>query len=61
VTGLVIDGEQAVLEWTTRARVRRSGAAYENHCIGVFTVRDGAIHAVREYMDTLYAQRMLFG
>jgi ketosteroid isomerase-like protein len=26
----------------------------------VFTVRDGRIHAVREYMDTLYAQRTAF-
>ena len=28
--------------------------------LGVFTVRDGRIQAVREYMDTMYAQRMLF-
>jgi ketosteroid isomerase-like protein len=26
----------------------------------VFTVRDGRIHDVREYMDTLYAQRTAF-
>jgi ketosteroid isomerase-like protein len=26
----------------------------------VFTVRDGRIHAVREYMDTLYAHRVAF-
>ena len=60
ITGLVIEGDQAVLEWTTRARTPRR-APLREPCIGVFTVRDGAIHAVREYMDTLYAQRLLFG
>jgi limonene-1,2-epoxide hydrolase len=34
---------------------------YENDCIGVFTVRDGKIHAVREYMDTLYAYQRADG
>jgi ketosteroid isomerase-like protein len=47
------------MEWTSRARNRR-GESYENFCIGVFTVRDGKIHAVREYMDTLYAHRTAF-
>jgi len=60
ITGLVVDGEQAVVEWTSRARTRQ-GEPYENFCIGVFTVRDGRIQTVREYMDTLYAQRKLFG
>ena len=60
ITGLVVEGEQAVVEWTSRARTR-AGEPYENFCIGVFTVRDGRIQAVREYMDTLYAQRKLFG
>ena len=27
----------------------------------VFTVRDGRIESVREYMDTLYAHRVAFG
>jgi ketosteroid isomerase-like protein len=49
-----------VVEWTSRARTRR-GEPYENFCVGVFTVRDGKIQAVREYMDTAYATRMLFG
>jgi uncharacterized protein len=59
VTGLVAEGDQVVMEWTSRARNRR-GEPYENFCIGVFTVRDGKIHAVREYMDTLYAHRTAF-
>ena len=60
ITAIVADGHRAVVEWTSRARTRR-GEAYENFCVGVFTVRDGKIQAVREYMDTAYATRMLFG
>jgi uncharacterized protein (TIGR02246 family) len=59
VTSIVADGDQVVVEWTSRAR-NRAGWPYENLCIGVFTVRDGRIHAVREYMDTLYAYRVAF-
>ena len=54
ITAMIAEGDQVVLQWTSRARTR-DGRAYENGCIGVFTVRDGKIHAVREYMDTLYA------
>ena len=32
----------------------------ENGCIGVFTIRDGKIQEVREYMDTLYAREVAF-
>ena len=42
-----------------RARTT-TGAPYENRCIGVFVVRDGLIHEVREYMDTQYAARVAF-
>jgi uncharacterized protein len=58
-TGMVVEGESVVIEWVSRARTR-AGARYENHCIGVFIVRDGRIQAVREYMDTLYAHRVAF-
>ena len=53
------EDEHAVMEWTSRAR-SRSGEPYENHCIGVFTVRDGKIARVHEYMDTLYAHQVAF-
>jgi uncharacterized protein (TIGR02246 family) len=59
-TSLIADGDRVVVEWTSRARTR-AGAPYENYCIAVFTVRDGRIASVREYMDTLYAQRTVFG
>jgi ketosteroid isomerase-like protein len=38
----------------------RGGRPYENQCIGVFTIRDGKIRTVREYMDTLYAHDTAF-
>jgi uncharacterized protein len=59
VTGMVAEGDQVTLEWTSRARTS-TGEPYENFCIGVFTVRDGRIAAVREYMDTAYAHRVAF-
>jgi uncharacterized protein len=60
ITGMVAEGHRVVLEWTSRAHTR-DGRPYENDCIGVFTVRDGRIVAVREYMDTLYASDVAFG
>ena len=59
ITNVIAEGDQVVVEWTSRAR-NRAGAPYENFCIGVFTVRDGKIHGVREYMDTLYAHETAF-
>ena len=52
-TAMVADRDQVVLQWTSRARTL-DGQRYENGCIAIFTVHDGKIHAVREYMDTLY-------
>jgi uncharacterized protein len=60
VTGMVAEGDRIALEWTSRARTT-AGEPYENFCIGVFTLRDGRIAAVREYMDTAYARRVAFG
>ncbi len=54
VTSLIAEGDTVALEWTSRARTV-AGDDYENQCAGVFTVRDGRIVAVREYMDTQYA------
>jgi len=60
ITGMIAEGDRVALEWTSRARTL-DGRPYENDCIGVFTVRDGRIVAVREYMDTHYAYRALGG
>ena len=59
ITGMIAEGDRVVLQWTSRANTRTC-RRYENDCIGVFTVRDGRIHDVREYMDTLYAHDQAF-
>jgi uncharacterized protein (TIGR02246 family) len=58
VKRILTDGPEVVLEWTSNARTRL-GDPYLNHCIGVFTVHDGKITAVREYMDTSAARAQL--
>jgi uncharacterized protein (TIGR02246 family) len=59
ITEMISEGDRVVLQWTSRANTR-TGRRYENDCIGVFTVRDGRIQDVREYMDTLYAHDQAF-
>jgi uncharacterized protein (TIGR02246 family) len=58
ITGMIAEGDNVALQWTSRARTL-DGRPYENHCIGVFSVRDGKIRSVHEYMDTHYAYRAL--
>lgn len=60
VTDMIAEGNRVVVQWTSRARTR-TGRPYENGCIGVFTIIDGRIQHVREYMDTLYARDVAFG
>jgi ketosteroid isomerase-like protein len=54
VTSLTAEGDRVALEWTSRARLQ-SGEPYENRCAALFTLANGRITAVREYMDTDYA------
>lgn len=58
VTALLAEGDQVVLQWTTRAQMRNT-RSYENGCIGIFTIRDGKIQTVHEYMDTLYLESII--
>ncbi|MFI8455925.1 nuclear transport factor 2 family protein [Kitasatospora sp. NPDC085464] len=58
LTHVLADGPQAVAEWTT-VGTAANGEPYENHCLGVFTVEDGRITAVREYLDTDHVARTL--
>lgn len=57
--GVIAEGERVLAEWKTRA-LARSGGRYEQHCLAVFTVRDGRIAAVREHFDTLHAHTVVF-
>jgi ketosteroid isomerase-like protein len=56
---LLADGDTVVLEWHVSAR-NAAGEPYENDYCGIFVIRDGRIAAVREYLDSLYAARVLF-
>ena len=56
VTSLTAEGDRVALEWTSRARLN-NGEPYENRCAALFTLADGRITTVREYMDTDYALR----
>jgi len=51
-------GETVFAELTVTARTSKD-RAYENHYCFVVDVRDGKIAAIREYMDTLYADEVL--
>lgn len=59
LTNILAAGDQVVAEWTARG-LARTGKRYDNRCLGVFTVRDGRIAAVREYTDTQHVERVLF-
>jgi uncharacterized protein len=59
ITGMIAEHDRVVLQWTSRARTR-DGQPYENCCIAVFTIGQGKIQDVREYMDTLYAHEVAF-
>ncbi|NEA24101.1 alpha/beta fold hydrolase [Actinomadura bangladeshensis] len=59
LTNVIADGDRVVAEWTSRGTAR-NGRAYDNLCLGVFTVRDGRITSVREYTDTQHVERTLF-
>ena len=59
IEAIVADAEWVALQMVMRARTAK-GAAYRNHYHWAFRIRDGRICAVKEYVDTLYAQKMLF-
>jgi ketosteroid isomerase-like protein len=58
LTNVVAEGDQVVVEWTSRATAR-NGGAYRNRNAGIFTVRGGKIVSVREYTDTQHVVQVL--
>ena len=56
---LICEGDTVALEWRVRARTA-GGEPYLNDYCGFFVIRDGKIAAVREYLDSRYAARLLF-
>jgi len=57
---LIGEGDTVALEWRVDARSAATGAEYRNSYCGIFVVRDGQIVAIREYLDSGYAKRVLF-
>ncbi|GAA3158474.1 nuclear transport factor 2 family protein [Nonomuraea roseoviolacea subsp. carminata] len=58
--GFHADGDVVVVEETMRATLANGNAYHNDYCF-IFELRDGAIHRVREYMDTARGHRMVFG
>jgi len=58
-TASLAGGELVYIEMTIRATTKR-GQPYENHYVMVFRITNDKIVEVREYVDSLYAQRLLF-
>ena len=58
-TASLAGDELVYIEMTIRATTKQ-GEPYENQYVMVFQIRDDRIHEVREYVDSLYAQRLLF-
>ena len=59
VEAVVGDGDWVAVQMVMSARTAK-GQPYRNHYHFAFRLRGGKICAVKEYVDTLYAQRMLF-
>jgi uncharacterized protein len=56
---LIADGDTVALEWHVSAR-NAAGEPYENDYCGIFVIRSDKITAVREYLDSGYAAKVLF-
>jgi ketosteroid isomerase-like protein len=52
---ILAEGELVAVEWTSR-RMTPDGKDYQNDFFGLFSVRDGEIQSLREYLDTLHAK-----
>jgi ketosteroid isomerase-like protein len=59
IEALVAEGDQVCVQLVIEARTAR-GEDYRNHYHFAFRLRDGRIAGVKEYVDTLYADRKLF-
>jgi ketosteroid isomerase-like protein len=59
ILGTVADSEKVAAEVHITATTAKGGE-YSNFYHFLFEIRDGKIAGVKEYVDTLYAQRTLF-
>ena len=59
VRNVIGEDDNVAVEWVARGKSAK-GKNYENYYHLMFEVRNGKIHAIREYVDTLYAKEVLF-
>ena len=59
-TKVVAEGDTVVFEQRMQATTI-NGRTYDNRYCWVFEMQDGKAKTIREYMDTLGGQRMIFG
>ena len=59
VTHMIADESCVVTEWTIRCKTDK-GRDYENFFMARFEIKDGKIHLIREYLDTLTAKQVMF-
>lgn len=58
---VLADGDTAVLEWNVTGVGTATNRHYDNDYCGIFLIRQGRIHAVREYFDTDHVRQALYG
>ena len=56
---MIADESCVVTEWTIRRKTDK-GRDYENFFMARFEIKDGKIHLIREYLDTLTAKQVMF-
>jgi ketosteroid isomerase-like protein len=59
VQSAIAEDNAVAVEWIAKASTAK-GKTYENFYHVRFDLKDGKIHAVREYLDSLYAKDVLF-
>lgn len=55
---MIAEGDTVALEWRVQAQ-SIAGQLYVNDYCGFFVIFDGKIAALREYLDTRYAAKLL--
>jgi hypothetical protein len=60
ITGVTAQGDRVAVEMNADG-VSATGREYRNHYHDLLEVRDGKIHAGREYLDTAHAQEVIVG
>jgi hypothetical protein len=60
ITGVTAEGDRVAVEMNADG-VSATGKEYHNQYHDLLVVRDGQIHAGREYLDTAHAQEVIVG